>query len=103
MSRSLTDFYEDLGFEEIEVDDNQTAFFYELSEEGTYALITDDEGVLPASLEDRVIFACYREDGAYIWSTSFETYQTFADLWKSFETIEEKLAALEKHREETEL
>lgn len=103
MSQTVLTFYEELGFEEIEVDDNLTALFYELTEEGTYALITNDDGLMPESLEDVVIFACYREDGAYIWSASFEDSHDFAGLWQAGNDVEEKLAAIERHRQEQEL
>jgi hypothetical protein len=102
-SSELAAFYETLGFEEIETDDGQSALFFELATDGNYALITDNDGFMPKQLNAPVIFACYREDGAYLWSAGFKSSRQFSETWSQVKTIEEKLQAIQKFREENAL
>lgn len=103
MSENVMEFYETLGFEEIDIEDGYTAFFYEVDNEGTYALITDEDGALPKSLKQRIIFACYNSEDAYIWSASFKNSYILQEIWSKSEAINDKLNAIQKHRKDNEI
>lgn len=103
MSDSIVRFYEALGFEETEIEDNLVVLGIELSAEGEYALITDDNGLMPTTLNQSVTFACYTPNDSYLWNASFKTSAEFKEIWESAATIEAKLAAIRKHREANEL
>ncbi|WP_371381497.1 hypothetical protein [Sporomusa aerivorans] len=99
MSESVLDYYAALGFEETEIDDNLIVLGIELSPEGIYALLTDDEGIMPVNLHKPVMFACYTPDGSYQWSASFKNSAQFKELWTSVQATEDRLAAITRHRE----
>ncbi len=102
MSDIVLDFYEALGFEETEIDDNLIVLGIELTQEGNYGLITDDEGTMPENLKQSITFAYYTPDGSYLWSASFKNSALFKELWSAAPTTEAKLAAIVKHRETNE-
>ncbi|MDT8902935.1 hypothetical protein [Anaeroselena agilis] len=93
------DFFAALGFEATEIEDGLTALCYETGPQGGFALLTDNEGALPESLERPLVFACYTPDGAYEWSAGFKDALEFKDVWTEGATAEEKLAALHRYRE----
>ncbi len=95
---SVFDFYGALGFEETDIEDGLTALACELDAAGGYALMTDDEGAIPATLKQRVIFACYSAEGAFLWSMGFKNSFVFREVWSRPQTPEEKLAAVQEHR-----
>lgn len=103
MSENVMDFYETLGFEEGDIEDNLTALFYEIDADGEYALVTDDDGAMLKSLNQPVIFACYSADGALQWSASFKNSLAFKEIWTEAETAEQKFAAIHQYREKNEL
>jgi hypothetical protein len=94
-TETLQEFYQSLGFEEITVEDGYTAFFYELSPEGMYALVTDEDGAIPQTLKQRVIFAAYSPEGAFRWSTGFKNSYLLKECWETAQTAEGKFAAVE--------
>lgn len=96
---TLFDFYEQLGFEEAEVDDGLTALFQEIDADGGYVLITDEDGAIPDSLKQAVILACYSPEGSYEWSATFKNSQAFQAAWSSDLPIAEKLTAIQTSRE----
>lgn len=96
-TESVIDFYEALGFEETEIEDNLTAFVFDF-DDGSYGLLTDEDGVLPETLKQRLIFALYTSEGAFQWSTSFKNSYTFQDLWNSAQS-EQKLEILEQYKQ----
>jgi len=102
-NENVTDFYENLGFEETEIEDNLSALFIEIGQTGDYALITDEDGALPKSLNHPVIFACYTQEGAYQWSASFKNSQVFQAIWCKDQTTEQKLEAIQNHRKNNEI
>lgn len=103
-SENVLDFYKELGFEEIDVEDGLTAFFIETASDGSYALLTDDNGVMPLHLRKVVVvFACYSSAGAFLWSSSFKNSFLFKDIWLQAEDIAGKLAAIKLHREQNEI
>ena len=98
-TENYLDFYESLGFEEIEIEDGLTALCFETSSDGNYALLTNEEGDLPENLRQAVIFAYYTSDGSFQWSTSFKNSYLLKELWASSETPEDKLSAIRNRLE----
>lgn len=96
---SVLTFYEDLGFEETAIEDDLTALSLEVDPQGSYALITDEEGAVPETLKQAVVFACYTPEGAFQWSASFKNSYVFKDIWAGSQPTEQKLDAIQKRRE----
>ena len=103
MSENILEFYETLGFEEVEVDDGLSALFFETAEDGSYALVTDEDGAVPDSLKKPVTLASYSAAGAFSWSAGFKNSLVFKEIWAQEETTDGKLKAVQKHREENEI
>ncbi|HAK74088.1 MAG TPA: hypothetical protein DCP36_11870 [Sporomusaceae bacterium] len=99
---TVLDFYELLGFEEAEVDDGLTSLFLETDTDGSYVLITDEDGAIPTTLKQAVVLARYSPEGSYEWSATFNSSQIFKDNWSSNLSTEEKLAAIQTSRETAE-
>lgn len=100
-TENALEFYQALGFEEIDIEDGLTALFIETGPDESYALITDDNGALPDHLRKTVIFACYSPAGSFLWSASFKNSFLFKETWLQAEDIAGKLAAIQLHREQT--
>ncbi len=96
---NVMEFYEALGFEETRIEDGLTALFFEVSPEGIYGLLTSEEGTIPESLRQTVIFACYTPESSFLWSASFKNSYVFKDIWSEAQTPQHKLDAVQKHRE----
>ena len=77
---TLLDAYEHFEFYETEIDDGCTALIYEPVPNEDYVLITDVDGTMPTDLEQEIIFAAYRADGAFAWSVGFENSHQFLEL-----------------------
>lgn len=93
-SENIMDFYGTLGFEEIEIEDKLTALCFEVDPADSYALITGEDGSIPASLKQVVVFACYTAAGAFQWSTSFKNSYLFQDTWSGAKTPKDKFEAV---------
>lgn len=102
MSDDSREFYTELGFEETELEDEATAMLLEYDDDGSYALITDEDGKTPESLRQTVLFSCYTPDGAFLWSTSFKNSFLFKELWTSASAPADKIAAIQKFRDNKE-
>ena len=102
-TESVIDFYEDLDFEEAELEEGATAFAFEDTADGSYALLTNDEGTMPESLRQNIIFAYYTAEGSFLWSASFKNSYLFKDIWSSETTPEAKIDAVHKTRVENEV
>jgi len=102
INAEVMDFYEELGFEEAQIEDGLTALFFEVSPDGSYALLTSDTGAIPESLRQTIIFACYTEDGAFLWSTSFKNSYLFQETWVTKQTPPEKFTAVQNYRKANE-
>lgn len=96
---NILDFYEGLGFEETAIEDGLTALSFEIDPQGSYVLLTDEEGAVPETLRQTVVFACYTPEGAFQWSASFKNSYVFKDIWSESQTTEQKLDAIQKRRE----
>jgi hypothetical protein len=93
--KTVQEFYEELGFEEIETEEQATAFYYEKIPGGIYALVTDEEGGLPQTLRQRIIFAAYSPEDAYSWSVEFKNSYLFQELWVQAQNSEDKFAVVQ--------
>ncbi|WP_346355857.1 hypothetical protein [Azotosporobacter soli] len=98
----ILDFFEDLDFEEVEVEDNLTALFAEIDEDSEYGLLSDTEGRVPSSLTQPLVFACYSAEGAFQWSSTFKTAELFKSVWSAPATLAEKFAAARQFRKDAE-
>jgi hypothetical protein len=96
---TVLDFYETLGFEKTDIEDDLTALFFEIDPQGSYALLTNEEGNLPETLKQSVIFAYYTAEGAYQWSAGFKNSYVFKDIWSGNQSTEQKLDAIQKRLE----
>jgi hypothetical protein len=99
-NQAVLDYFTALGFEEIPIEEGLSALSFEESPEGEYALITDEDGSIPKSLDIPLMLACYTEQGAFLWSTGFKNAAQFQEIWSIGSTYTEKLKAAEQHREE---
>ncbi|MBP1763562.1 MAG: hypothetical protein H6Q65_620 [Firmicutes bacterium] len=97
--QNIMDFYEDLDFEEAEIEDELTAFFFEISPGGNYVLVTDEDGNMPKNLKEPVIFACYTSEGSFLWSAGFKNSYVFKEIWSAAQTPEQKLTAVQNYKE----
>jgi len=93
----LESFYEGLNFEIVEIDDRETLFF-ELSDEGDYATVTDEEGALPSSLESPIIFSVYDTNDAFQWSVTLEDSESLKEIFHRFESTDDLLNNLKDIR-----
>ena len=98
MQDSVMHFFQGLGFEEIEIEDNLTALAVDCGVEG-YAIISDDNGNIPESLNQFLIFAFYSPEGAYQWSTGFKTAEAFKPIWSKGGTVWEKCEVVRQYGE----
>ena len=99
----VMNFYEDLGFEEAQIEDGLTALFFEVSPDGSYALLTNDSGAIPESLRQPLIFACYTEAGAFLWSTSFKNSYLLQETWVQEQDPVKKFEAVQNYRKANEV
>lgn len=97
-TENIEDFYESLGFEETEIEDNLTTFGWDNTADDNYALVTNDEGKMPESVKQNIIFAYYSAEGSFLWSVSFKNSYIFKDIWSGATTADSKLDAVQKHR-----
>ena len=94
MNNTIEDFYQPLGFEIIEFAEDGPTLCYEPAEDGQYAILTTEEGLVPESLEEKVIFSYYCEAGAFRWHLEFKNSQAFAEVWPAGASAEERFAAM---------
>ena len=96
---TILEFFSRLGFAEIPIEDDLTGLCFEESPEGEYALVTNEEGLLPVSLDAPLLIAFYTPEGAFLWSTGFKNAGQFEEIWLQGATYAEKMQATAKHRE----
>lgn len=90
-------FYDNLGFELVEIDDKEVLFL-ELHELGDYAVVSDDEGNIPTDLENPVIWSVYDENDSFQWSVTLESSQVVKALFDRLDDIDEVLDELKELR-----
>ena len=97
---TILDFFSRLGFAEIPIEEGLTGLSFEESPESEYALVTNEDGLLPTSLEAPLLLAFYTPAGSFLWSTGFKNADQFRDIWAPGQTYAEKMQAAAHHREE---
>ncbi|MCE5286729.1 MAG: hypothetical protein LLG02_12895 [Pelosinus sp.] len=102
MNDNILEFYEAIGFKDAEIEDDLTALCCEIDENGSYVLLTDDNGSLPTAIKQSVLFTYYSPEGSFQWSTSFKNSDEFKALWQSGALPPEKLEAIKKYRDNKE-
>ena len=94
---AITRFYEALGFEEIDFDD-EPVLFSELDDDGNYAIITDEDGMMITSLEQPALFSYYTGDDEFQWSVTLEDSYFLKDIMNRHDDMDDLLQVLQEHR-----
>jgi len=50
-------------------------------------------------LKTPVIFACYTEEGSFLWSAGFKNSYLLKEIWSEPQTAEQKLNAIKKYKD----
>lgn len=98
-TQAMLDYFSPLGFEAIPIEDGLTALCFEEDPDGEYALITNEDGVMPDSLDHPLLLSYYTGKGAFLWSTGFKDSSQFTECWANGTTFAEKMQAAERHRD----
>ncbi len=99
MDSDSRSFYDVLGFELVEID-NREVWFLELHDYGDYATITDEEGDLPSSLYDKIIWAVYDQNDSFQWSVTLDDSMMLKEYFDRSDDINDILKGLEDLRME---
>ena len=96
--------FEDIGFEIVEVDERDV-LLYELSdgseeEDGQYAIVSDEDGRIPVSMDTPVIVSVYDDNDAFQWSVTLPNGEELKELFLRVESAEELLDTLQDIRHE---
>ncbi len=95
----LESFYGNLNFELVTIDDRDTLFF-ELSADGEYATVTDEDGQIPDELETPLIWSVYDENDSFQWSVTIENSFYLEELFQNSDSIDSLLNTLRDIRSE---
>ena len=101
INQAVMDFYGELGFEETQIEEGLTALCFEISPEENYGLITNDNGNIPETLREPIIFACYTQAGSFLWSTSFKNSYLVQETWTKEQELHKKFEAVKEYRKDT--
>ena len=96
--------FENIGFEIVEVDERDV-LLYELSdgseeEAGQYAIVSDDDGRIPTSMDTPIIVSVYDDNDTFQWSVTLPNGDELKDLCLRVESAEELLDTLQEIRQE---
>ena len=96
--------FENIGFEIVEVDERDV-LLYELSdgseeEGGQYAIISDDDGRIPTSMDMPIIVSVYDDNDTFQWSVTLPNGDELKDLFLRVESAEDLLDTLQEIRQE---
>ena len=96
--------FESIGFEIVEVDERDV-LLYELSdgseeEAGQYAIVSDDDGRIPTSMDTPIIVSVYDDNDTFQWSVTLPNGDELKDLFLRVESAEELLDTLQDIRHE---
>lgn len=96
--------FENIGFEIVEVDERDV-LLYELSdgseeEAGQYAIVSDDDGRIPTSMDMPIIVSVYDDNDTFQWSVTLPNGDELKDLFLRVESAEELLDTLQEIRQE---
>jgi hypothetical protein len=102
INQAVLDFYAELGFEETQIEEGLMALCIEISPEENYGLLTNDNGNVPETLREPVIFACYTQAGSFLWSTSFKNSYLVQETWIQEQELSKKFEAVKDYRKNNE-
>ena len=96
--------FEAIGFEIVEVDERDV-LLYELSdgseeEDGQYAIVSDEDGRIPVSMDTPVIVSVYDDNDTFQWSVTLPNGEELKELFLRVESAEELLDTLQDIRHE---
>ena len=96
--------FENIGFEIVEIDERDV-LLYELSdgseeEDGQYAIVSDEDGRIPETMESPVIVSIYDDNDTFQWSVTLSSGEELKDLFLRIESAEELLETLQDIRHE---
>ena len=96
--------FENIGFEIVEIDERDV-LLYELSdgseeEDGQYAIVSDEDGRIPETMESPVIVSIYDDNDTFQWSVTLSSGEELKDLFLRIESAEELLETLQDIRNE---
>ena len=74
--------------------------FYQIDDDGDYATITDEDGGVPTSLNEPIIFNLYDDMDSFQLSVTLEDSEYFGELFARVEDTDELLAVLKDIRQE---
>ena len=80
--QDVSEFYQADHFFEGEIEEGLTALLYEPEEGGDYVIVTDGNGEFPEDLDQEIIVALYREDGAFLWSVTVKNSRRLREIWR---------------------
>lgn len=98
-SDAVLDFYDSLNFELIDFDGYDTLFL-ELSEDGSYATVSDDDGHMPESLDTDIVFNVYDDNDSFQWSVSLTDSHQLQELLQAADSIDSFLETLQTIRQD---
>ena len=96
--------FEHIGFEIVEIDE-RNVLLYELSdgseeEDGQYAIVSDEDGRIPVSMDTPVIVSVYDDNNTFQWSVTLPNGEELKELFLRVESAEELLDTLQEIRHE---
>lgn len=96
--------FENIGFEIVEVDERDV-LLYELcdgseEEAGQYAIVSDDDGRIPTSMDTPIIVSVYNDNDTFQWSVTLPNGEELKALFLRVESAEELLDTLQDIRHE---
>ena len=96
--------FEHIGFEIVEVDERDV-LLYELSDgseekDGQYAIVSDEDGRIPVSMDTPVIVSVYDDNDTFQWSVTLPNGEELKELFLRVESAEELLDTLQDIRNE---
>ena len=71
INQAVLEFFTALGFEEIPIEEGLSGLSFEDGPDGEYALITNEDGLLPTSLETPLLIAFYTPQAMKFISFSY--------------------------------
>lgn len=96
---NVESFYESLQFEWITIDD-QDVLFYELLDDGTYLIVTDDDGHTPTTVKEPIVISIYDSNDSFLWSVTLDNSTHLKELLEKADSMEEFMTVLSHIRQE---
>ncbi len=95
---TLTELLEPFGFDEI-LFDEETVLFTDVEDGGAYAVLTDEDGIMPCDVDQPLLFSVYSGDDSFQWSVSLEHVHALIDILQEYPDWPGRLTALRQMRD----